>query len=488
MSSSKKRLTRNNKIRGMLKFFRFCCLSLMALALSPAFAEAETLPQVNFLESEKTLGTAWLKQYRSAAPILYDPLLNEYNAQLVNKLSTTLGLTEDDLQLVIAKNHQLNAFAVPGGVIGIHSGLFRHANTEAQYASVIAHELAHLSQRHYARSLSQQKTRDLATMSALLGALVIAANGQETAGQAAFMGAQAANINNALAFSRDFENEADSIGMHILKTAGFPPSAMAEMFEQMQIANRFNTTPPEFFLTHPITNARIANAKNRILLENKQMHTSNITYQLMRSRVLLVQSKSPQQAVRYFKDEINGFPASLTASQYGLAIALLENKDFSEAEQVLKKISKELAHHPAFIIAQSDVLAGFNKSEQALALIDNALTEKTNFRFSLTMQKVKLLNQLALFENANRVFKDFINDYKNEVLFWYESAETAGLAGDIYQLHKARTEYFILHGQYKSATNQLKNIEKKFAEDTVALEYARDRSKDIEIMIKEEKI
>ena len=325
-----------------------CTLFIVTVNLAQV-ARAETeLPSIgqiesgNILESEKKLGQAWLKQFRSSVSLYTDPAVTAFTENLVDKLAVHIGLGGDDLSLIIVKNKTLNAFAVPGGVIGVHTGLYEYAETEAQFASVMAHELAHLSQRHYARNVEAQKGRQLTNMAALLAGLILIAGSNGDAGTAAISTAQAATLDNALRFSRLFEEEADSIGFSILEKAGYPTGAMSAMFEQMQKASRFNSSPPEFLLTHPLTPKRIASTKSRVLGKDATIDESTFDYDLIRARVLLSKAQSPQQAINFFRDEINGFSPSITASRYGFILALIKDKQYTQASEKLAALRDTL--------------------------------------------------------------------------------------------------------------------------------------------------
>lgn len=470
------------------------------LITSAFFANADVDDSTNtnnitttILDSERRLGQAWLKEFRSSVALYPDPAVTEFTERLITKLAIHIGLTAEDLSLIIVKNKTLNAFAVPGGVLGVHTGLYEYAETEAQFASVMAHELAHLSQRHYSRNVAAQKGRTLTNMAALLAGLVLIAGNSGDAGAAAISTAQAATIDNALRFSRLFEEEADSIGFSILEQAGYPVSAMPAMFEQMQRASRFTSTPPEFLLTHPLTPKRIASTKSRALSKEEQADNSTFDYDLIRARVMLDKAKSPQQAVQFFKDEINGFSPSLNASRYGLVLALIKDKQYSEAQKKLdelkEKIPSEHINHPLLTIAQSDILLGLNQPSEAHSIIQTAINQPENNYFlrSLRTQKSALYMAERRFKEAVNSLQALSEDYPDDASIWYQLSEFSGLAGDTLRLHQSRAEFFILFANFNSAEDQLKNIIKKFPNNEIAVENANNRLADIKTMIEDAK-
>jgi predicted Zn-dependent protease len=436
---------------------------------------------------EKRLGQAWLRYFRGQVPTSSDPLLIEYTEGLLNHLSQFNPAAGDELSLVIVEDRSINAFAVPGGVIGVNTGLYAYAESEAQFASVLAHELAHLSQRHYARGIEQQKGQAVFNAAALLGSILIAAAGSGEAGIAALQATQAGIIDRQLRFSRDFEQEADRIGMDTLIDAGFNPHSMADMFEQIQRSTRFSAKPPEFLLTHPVTAKRIADAENRARSHPSNTPTSSLDYDLMRARVLLDSEPTPQQAINRFESELRGFSASETGTRYGLALAYIAAKEFDTAQKLMTQLLEQHPNHQALIIAQSDIDAGSQQLSEAINLIQQALVE-TPDSYSLNMQLSRLFATNNAYRKSVGVLTKLSLKRPSDVSIWFNLAEYAGLAGDILALHKARTEFFLLRANFDSAENQVNNIIKKFGNNTIELAKAKQRLVDIKKLRENSKI
>ena len=478
----------------------FIFISLLLIPLSSVAQTDDNGSDVEqhyttILDSEKTLGQAWLKRFRSQVSIYNDTAVNEFTDNLLANLAQHIGLTRDDLSLILINNKTLNAFAVPGGIIGAHTGLYEYAETEGQFASVIAHELAHLSQRHYARNVAQQQGRTLTNMAALLAGLVLIAGNNGDAGLAAISSAQAATLDNRLSFSRLYEEEADNIGFSILEKAGYSVSAMPAMFEQMQKASRFNSNPPEFLLTHPLTPKRIASTKNRVLSLGKSVgfDESTFDYDLIRARVLLEKSETGREAINFFRAEVNGFSPSITASRYGLVLALIKDKQFDEARLKLEALRATLndsqKQHPLLLIAEADILLGGSRGDKAHILIDKAIQNPENQPFIRTLKTQKSALYMAQrdFVNAVTSLQVLSEQYPNDAGVWYQLSEFAGLAGETLLLHQSRAEFFILFANFQSAKDQLDNVIKKFSDNELAVAQAEQRLKDIEVMIKDAK-
>lgn len=423
---------------------------------------------------ERRIGAAWLKQYRRRAPISTDPAINEYVEQLLNKLVTNSGIKNPKLSVVVTRNRSLNAFAVPGEVIGVHTGLFNYAKTEQQLASVLAHELAHLRQRHYARSVEKQKQQSITTMAALLASLVIVANTDGDEGGAALSATQAYAIDQRLRFSRAFEREADSIGMEIMVKSNMDPHAMEGMFGQMERISRFSPTPPEFLLTHPLTNRRIVDAINIARKYKKQAFPENPHYQFVRARAILASEKSPQQAIERFRGELSGFDTSLDGSRYGLALALTNNRQFKAAQEVIDELIKKHPSNALLTITLSDTLAGQGRTQEAINLVLAEQQKKPNY-FPLTLQLSELYRLQKKYDSAKELLNTLSSQRSEDPFIWHELAEVSGLADDILLLHKARAEYFILHGDFANAEQQLNELENKTKNNSELKRYATQR-------------
>src|SRR5690606_21218781 len=245
--------------------------TLLTLAcLFAAHTGASDLPSLGDASSsivspqqEHQLGRAWLGLLRGQVSQLDDPQLKDFVESSVYRLSETSQLQDRRLEFVLLHSPQLDAFAAPGGIVGVNGGLFLDAQPEAAYASVMAHELAHLSQRHFARGVEAEQRMQLPLMAAMLAGIVAAAAGAGDAGIATIMSTQAAAIQEQRRFSRQNEQEADRIGLVNLEKAGYDPRAMPLMFERLMRQYRYDAKPPEFLLTHPVSESRIADTRNR---------------------------------------------------------------------------------------------------------------------------------------------------------------------------------------------------------------------------------
>ncbi len=334
-----------------MPFFRPALLVLACLLAQPALADdlpslGDSSSSIVSPEQEHQLGRAWLSILRGQVRQLEDPLLKDYVERSVYRLAETSQLNDRRLEFILLASPQLNAFAAPGGIIGINGGLFLHAQTEAEYASVLAHELAHLSQRHFARGLEAQKRMQMA------GVIAAAAGGGDL-GMAALASTQAAAIQEQRRFSRQNEQEADRIGLINLSKAGFDPRAMPSMFERLMRQYRYDRMPPEFLLTHPVSESRIADTRNRAEQYNDgQGVVDSLYYQLIRARLQLTFEDTSGLALKRFRNQLADDP-QLESARYGLVLALIRANQLEEArsqlEPLLKKSPKSIIYNLAAV-------------------------------------------------------------------------------------------------------------------------------------------
>lgn len=301
--------TTQHTLRQLAHFSLACVLSSLCLCAS-AQEKKILLPElgdsVGALTSDEethNLGQEWLRQFRAKVPESNDAVMYDYLQKLIRKMADSSDLTDKRIELIVVKNPTLNAFAVPGGIMGIHDGMFLYAENEQQLAGVIAHELGHLSQKHWQRSVEQQQQTRLPTMAGMLAGLVLLATSKSSdAGMAAIMSTQAAYIQNMLRFSRENEAEADRVGMQTMVNADMDPRAIPAMFESMQRAAQYaGDRPPEFLLTHPVTEKRIADSRNRAEQYPAKQYKTDLDYALIKARARLEVADNPSVAIKHKK-------------------------------------------------------------------------------------------------------------------------------------------------------------------------------------------
>ena len=395
-------------------------------------------------EMERRLGQEFLKQVRSQLPTIADPILKYYTKLQLYELATHSQLKQVLLYPVLIDAEQINAWAAPGGIVGIHLGLFVHSRDVHEYSSVLAHELAHLSQRHFARNVEAQQRMTLPTLIGFLAGAAIMAAGSSEAGMAAISGAQAIAQSQRLRYSRGREQEADRIGLTTLWRAGLDTDAMSRMFTRMQRAYRFTERPPEFLLTHPVTERRITDARNQSAGYEKLPVSRSLEYQLMRARARMHFAESGAKAL----EEAKNLTDDDVVNDYALALA---NDRAGMHDKAL------LLEDPGSILlcaTFAELLINADKIEEATDLLAHRLViNPDNPPFAILYARA--LNASQRHDDAKDVLWRQATIDEDDVDVWYDLAETAGLAGDIVAVHRARAEFFALNGDYQNAIQHL---------------------------------
>ncbi|WP_312257037.1 M48 family metalloprotease [Stutzerimonas nitrititolerans] len=441
-----------------MKLLRPTLLTLACLLTTPAMTNelpslGDSSSGIVSPEQEHQLGRAWLSLLRGQVQQLSDPLVKDYLERSVYRLAETSQLQDRRLEFVLLDSPQLNAFAAPGGIIGVNGGLFIHAQTEAEYASVLAHELAHLSQRHFARGLEAQQRMQLPLMAAMLAGVVAAAAGAGDAGIAAIVSTQAAAIQAQRRFSRQNEQEADRIGLINLERAGYDPRAMPDMFGRLMRQYRYDQKPPEFLLTHPVSESRIADTRNRAEQYPDGGVQDSLRYQLMRARIQLKFESTPGLSAKRFRAMLSDDPG-LDAARYGLALAQIASGQLEDAASNLQSLLEKMPDDATYNLAQIELDITANRLQAAQQRVERLLQLYPG-SYPVRQANIDLLTKQNRLDQAERELDKLVEVRRNDPDVWYQVSEIRGLTGNIVGLHQARAEFFALVGDYDQAIEQL---------------------------------
>lgn len=441
----------------------------------PSFGETGVIP----VGQEYYMGRAWLMSFRRRAPVVEDPILQVYLEDLIFSLAEESELEDRRLVLVAVDNSTINAFAVPGGVVGVHTGLIEKAETEAELASVLTHELAHVSQRHFSRGVEAQKASNIAMLGGLLAGMVAIAAGSTDAGVGAIMGGQAAAQQRSLSFSRSHEQEADRIGIQNLHRSDRDPMGATNMFKVMQReSRRYGSRPPEFLLTHPLTQNRIADARNRASQYPRRVYPDNADFQLMRVRSEISFIDNDERAVQHYRDKLKRKGRNAESHQYGLVLALTRQREFAEAMKYLQPLRDYDPENLVYILAEADIHIESGEFDDALMVLGRSWTLMPG-NHPITMAMVKAHLRAGRFKQAEKILAPHARRRGGDPYVWYVLAETQGLSGSTYELHQSRAQYFYLTGNMLAARAQLGHA-LRLAPDEVARERIRTEQRQVE--------
>ncbi len=442
----------------------------------------DTTSGIVSLQQEHELGRAWLKMFRRRVTTLHDPLMQDYLENLIYRLASHSELLDRRLELIVVNNATMNAFAVPGGVVGVHTGLFLFAENEAQLSSVLAHELAHLSQRHFARNLANQKASSYTTMAGMLVGLILAATVGGDAGMAAMTMTQASAMDSGLRFSRQYEQEADRLGIDTLYRAEMDPGAVPAMFERMLAATRYiGRRPPEFLLTHPLSEKRVADARGRTSRFPTRYYPDNLDYHLIRTRALIAIDGNAQYSINRFKNELQGHSLSTEAATYGLALAQSAAGQHKKAQQNLKTLLEKSPQRFIYRFSAIELQRAGEEFDQAFVAIDK-LGHDYPSNYPLQAELAETLLQNRQYAKSEQVLEKLSQQRPNDPDVWFELAETSGLAGDIPGVHIARAEYYLLTGVFNKAREQLRYAKRLLRQDFKQTAMIDQRLRDLSAM------
>jgi|TARA_B110000977_G_scaffold35420_1_gene47384 predicted Zn-dependent protease len=408
------------------------------------------------LDQERALGQHFLRQLRAGAPLVYDPLLQEYLELLIYQLASNSQLQDRRIDLVIIDNKTINAFAAPGGIVGVNLGLFLYGEDVSEVSAILGHEIAHVSQRHFARRSEAGKKASLASTVGLLAGILLMATNSGDAGLAALTASQSIAQSEMLRYSRSREAEADRVGIDTLIESGMDPRAMARMFERLNRANRYSGRDiPEFMLTHPVTKSRIADSYAQTERLPAKIFPKDLDYQLMRTRIQTMTTNSDSDSLIRRRSAIaNGDAVTQAANLYGLALIQTKTGQFDNAMQNIDQLRRAYPGKIAFVLAEAELHTKAERYDVAIDTLEVALNiSPNNYPLSMAYAEVLMKNRQAA--EAAEVLREVTKNRSNDQDVWYLLSEAYGLDRDIIGVHQARAEYFVLTGNFNQALKQL---------------------------------
>lgn len=326
---------------------------------------------------QERIGREIMRQIERSGALLNDPDIEEYIQGLGRHIAAHANQENGKFRFFVIRSEAINAFALPGGYIGINAGLILAADTESELAGVVAHEVAHVTQHHIARQIEGMQGSGLATLGAVLGAILIAANtGESDAAMATVMSAQALQMQRQINYTRAHEYEADRIGIGILKDAGFDPEGMASFFEKLQRQSRFSAgaSLPEYLRTHPLTRNRITEARNRAEEDNSSSHRASRRFYLTRERIngLLAaeQHKAPVELTPARSPVDSSFADEL--AQYREAVIHKQQAKYDQAAETFERLRDQSPDIISYHLGHAESLMAMGRTDQALASYESA--------------------------------------------------------------------------------------------------------------------
>jgi predicted Zn-dependent protease len=448
---------------GLIRNFRLVCTAtLLTLAAGVPAAEIN-LPDIGSpadavlsKNEENRIGRAIMAQFRASGELVEDPQITEYINEIGHRIAAQANADGGhEFTFFVVDSDVINAFALPGGFIGVHTGLLEATRNEDELAGVLAHEVAHVTQRHIARRLHATQRQSILSTAMMLGAILAgAAGGSSDAVQGAIAVAQGTAAQQQINFTRQNEYEADRVGISALASAGFDPQGMASFFEVISrglTPHEYRT--PEFLRTHPVSSARIAEARGRARNYPAVHTTDSITYSIARTRLLVAEPEMPAEAVAYFEQEPYEYQTDV--EKYGRALAYLRAGRVQEANRIFE----ELLNKDPEVIAYHIGLGDAQIANEAIAEAEETFARASELfprNLPLTIHFAEALLRVGQPERAHAILLDLLNNVPPTPEQVRLISRAAIEANEIAEAHYYMAEYRFMIGDLVGGVNFLR--------------------------------
>ena len=416
---------------------------------------------------EKDLGEAFFRSLHGQAEVSEDAEVGEYIQAIGQKLAANSDNPTQVFHFFVVDDPNINAFAGPGGYIGVNSGLILVTEEESELASVLGHEIAHVTQRHLYQAFQAQGKIQLVSFAAMLAAMLLGSRiggsgyGSQpyctaknqgcqpsaNTGQGLAMAAMGLGTQSMINFTRDNEAEADNVGMQILSRSEFDPRSMPTFFERMQQSTRFaGHGTPEFLLTHPVTVSRISDTRNRAEKFPYRQYPDTLTYQLIRAKLRVQSTRNPHDAVGYFRGISNqGTKQQQDVTRYGLALALVADNRADEGIRLLQGLMAAYPYQSHFINALAKAEMDRQNVGKAMEIFA-AARERFPENMAIRLNYVKALLLVKKPEPARALLDELIHGSVTPEIYEMLAQAYSGLGNEA-ESHRYLGEAYYADGQ-----------------------------------------
>lgn len=448
-------------VKSWKKTLAVTIVALCGSALTPVCTSTTSqLPEIgtaagNVLSvgQEKIMGDFYIRELRASAPIIVDPLLNQYINNLGQRLVANAISVKTPFYFHLIANDELNAFAFFGGNVVLHSALFRYVDTESQLAAVMSHEISHVTQRHLARAMEDQQRNAPLAWVGLLGSVLLMMASPE-AGMAGLHGTVAGMQQRVISFTQQNEQEADRLGMGVLQRSGFDPKAMPDFLQKLLDQIRYMTRPPEMLLTHPLPESRLSDARNRANQMQPVVVQSSADFYLAKARLLTMYAGKKQQlATSLLAEWDKGNVRERQAAQYGRAVQALEDKKYDVADQLLQPLMNQQPNNPWFVDLATDIDIGNGRFTQAIQRL--RASQEINNNPVLQINLANVLQEAGNYADAIKILTRYTFDYPDDSVAWDILAKAYAALRQQDQSLAAQAELMALHGDLDGAIRAL---------------------------------
>lgn len=442
---------------------------IISLLFSPLSLAQVRLPdmgdpasQVLSETDERQWGKSIFLSLQRELPLVEDALINDYVQGLGERLAYNGPKPELNYHFFVVNTGSINAFAIPGGYIGINAGLILSVSSEHELASVLAHEIAHVTQRHIARNILLAKQQSVRNWALILAAILLGTQNPE-AGSAAASAVMGGSIQQQLAYSRSFEEEADAVGINIMHNAGFDAAAMASFFRRLNDKTAYDQRPPEYLSTHPLTPNRITDAERRAadLRDARNIFTSS-DFPLIQARTTALGETQIKTAVTRFRSQLEDTPSN--AARYGLAVALTRLNETEEAAEHIQHLFDNDDEHIPYYVARAEILAKQKRFADAAASLEEGLAIFPG-SYSLELLAAEMYLEAGEPDKAMQLANSLAQAYPERPAPQWLLARAANKQGNPAQAQLATAKHYYLQGDIPAAMDQLRRLLAKHSPD-----------------------
>lgn len=435
--------------------------TLLVMPVALALADStDDLPDIGTsagstlsIGQELQMGDYYVRQLQGSAPLINDPLLMQYINKLGMRLVTHADSVRTPFHFYLIDNDEINAFAFFGGNVVLHSALFRYADNESQLASVMAHEISHVTQRHLARAMEDQKRSAPLTWVGALGSILLAMTSPQ-AGMAALTGTLAGTQQEMISFTQQNEQEADRIGIQVLQRSGFDPQAMPAFLEKLLDQGRYSSRPPEMLLTHPLPESRLSDARNRANQMPAIVTQSSEDFYMAKVRVLGMYNSGRNQLTDDLLDALEkGNTRKQHAALYARALQATVAKNYSAAKTQLQPLLLISPDNAWYLDLATDMHLGLKRPNDAINRLKSAPDVRTNPVLELNLANAYL--EAGKAAEAVNVLNRYTFTYKDDINGWDLLAQAQAMSGQRDQELAARAETLALTGKLEQAITLL---------------------------------
>ncbi|KTC89897.1 M48 family metalloprotease [Fluoribacter dumoffii] len=426
-----------------------CWLILASLFAQHSFAEALSPYTTNELEQ---LEKEFVQQINQSESVERNPLASQYINRIGKNLAHAGHIKSPDFFIV--KSNEINAFAGPGGHIGINSQLILTTESESELAGVMAHEIAHVRLHHLYRAIEHQKQMRIPMLASLLASAALGVI-NPTVGMAGMMGSLSGFSQDNINFTRSKEKEADRIGIDMLTKAGFNPHGMAAFFKKMQENSRYYYTAnvPAILRTHPLDGDRIAEAENRTSQFSRKHYTDSMDYALVKELIRTSVAREPKTLLEFYEHHCNK-KTPVEACQYGHALALINTNNFVKASAILAPLLSQ-NNNLYFQIAMAQTETGLSQHKAALSRLEE-IQKNYPDNYAALMSYAQGLLAANQNEKATSLLLKGSRKYKQDLPLCRELARAQAQSNQKGYAYFTQAQCLLLEGQKRAAVAQLK--------------------------------